>query len=64
MIERILVRRIKHSLRQELQSDITHRGCIADDVASTDEEQVEVLVQLPCSAEVEREVGTATAFFW
>ena len=51
------------SLRQKLQSDVCDRACIADDVASTGEEQVDVLAQLPCAAEVERQVGTAAASF-
>ncbi len=42
------------SLRQKLQSDVGHRGCIAGKVASAGEEQVDVLAQLPCAAQAER----------
>jgi hypothetical protein len=52
---------LRSSLRKELQPDVTHRGCVADDIASTGEEQVEMFVQLPSAADVERQLGTAAA---
>ena len=51
-------------LRQNLQSDVRHRVCVADNVPSTREEQVEVLVQFPSAADVEREICRAAAFCW
>src|SRR6266542_3082212 len=39
---------------QKLQANVSHRGCIADDVASNGVEQVDVLAPLPCAADVER----------
>jgi len=36
--------------------------CVADDVASAGEKQVDVLVQLQATADVERYVGMAIAF--
>ena len=54
---------MQYSLRQELQADVAHRGCIADNVASTGEEQVEVLVQLPCAANVERHLAKKRSGF-
>ena len=49
--------------RKQLQSDISHRMCIADNVASTGKENVEVFVQLPTATDIERQLGTATTFF-
>jgi hypothetical protein len=49
---------------EKLQSDVGHCPRVADDVASPGEEQVDVFVQPPCAAEVERHVGTSVAFFW
>src|SRR6266536_4008646 len=54
---------MQYLLCQDLQSDVSHRSRVADNVASTREEQVDVLVQLPCAAEVECNVGAAAAFF-
>jgi hypothetical protein len=51
------------SLCKKLQSDVSHRACVADNVASTGEEQVKMFVQLPGAAEVERHVGTPAALF-
>ena len=51
------------SLCQNLQSDVSPRVCIADNVASTGEEQIQVAGQFSGATEVERDVGTADAFF-
>jgi len=51
------------SFRKELQSYVSHRMCVADNVASTGKEKVEVFVQLPNAADIERQFGTATTFF-
>ena len=45
----------QRSLGQNLQSDISHRMCVADDVTSTGKEQVEALIQLPSAADIERQ---------
>jgi hypothetical protein len=37
---------------------------VADDVASTGKEQIEVLIQLPCTTDIERDVGTVPTLFW
>jgi hypothetical protein len=51
------------SLCKHLQTDVSHGSCVADNVASTGEEQVEMLAQFRGGAKVERDVGTAGAFF-
>jgi len=38
--------------------------CIADNVASAGEEQIEVLTQSPGATDVKRDVGTAATFYW
>jgi hypothetical protein len=52
-----------NSLCKKLESDISHRMCVADNVASAGKEQVEMFVQLPTAADVERQLGTAATFF-
>jgi hypothetical protein len=44
------------SLCQKLQPNVTHRGCVSGNVSSAGEEQVEMLAQLPATANVERYV--------
>jgi hypothetical protein len=46
-----------------LKSDVNRRGCVSDKVAFAGEERAEKLAQFLCRAEVERNVGTADAFF-
>jgi hypothetical protein len=46
-----------------LQSDVSHGVSVADKVAFAGEERAEKLAQFLCRAEVERNVGTADAFF-
>jgi hypothetical protein len=36
--------------------------CVADNVASASEEQIEMSAQFPCSAEIEREIRVRSAF--
>ena len=51
------------SFRKELQSYVSHRMCVADNIASTGKEKVEVFVELPTAADIERQLGTAITFF-
>ena len=48
--------RVRRSFRKELQTDVSHRVRIADNVASTGKQQVKMLVQSPCAADVEGDV--------
>ena len=62
----VLVAQIEYSpcsLGKDLQAYVNHGMCVADNVASAGEEQVDMLVQFPCSADIEREVGIRSALF-
>ncbi len=56
--------RVRRSFRKELQTDVSHRVCVADNVASTSKEQIEMLAQFPCATDVERDVGMSAMLFW
>ena len=52
------------SLRKKLESNVSHCVCVADNVASAREEQVQMLTQFPSATDFERQLGTAATFFW
>ena len=51
------------SFREQLQSDVSCGTSVDDNVASTKEEQIAVPAQFQGSSDVNRDVGTAGAFF-
>ena len=52
------------SLCKKLESDISHGVCVADNVSTAREQQVQMPVQPPCASDVERNIGTTATFLW